>query len=58
LAVGGEVLVAGPGNRGPEIRLTLRGENLLGERYQEAFGFDAPGRQLYLGASVALGGGT
>jgi vitamin B12 transporter len=40
----------------PAVRLWVRGENLLDTRYQEAFGFDAPGRQLYAGVSVDWGG--
>lgn len=36
--------------------VSLRGENLLDARYEEAFGYPAPGRALYLGARVRLGG--
>jgi len=56
-SLGGEwsVRPVEPGATG--VSLTLRAENLLGEAYQEAFGFAAPGRQLYAGVSVGFGGG-
>ena len=41
----------------PGIAVTLRAENLLGESYQEVWGFAAPGRAFYVGGSVAVGGG-
>jgi vitamin B12 transporter len=40
----------------PSVRVSLRGENLLDEEYQEIFGFDAPGRQIYFGLAVGFGG--
>ena len=40
------------------VTLSIRGENLLDRRYDEVFGYRAPGRQLYLGASVGFGGGS
>jgi vitamin B12 transporter len=40
---------------GANVSLSVRAENLLDERYQETFGFPAPGRQLYLGLSVGFG---
>ncbi|MFC1661583.1 TonB-dependent receptor plug domain-containing protein [Gemmatimonadota bacterium] len=43
-------------DRRPGLALLIRGENLLGERYQEAFGFPAPGRGVYAGARVTFGG--
>lgn len=36
--------------------LTVRAENLLDRKYQEVWGFSAPGRGIYVGGSVALGG--
>ena len=36
--------------------LSVRGENLLNASYQEVLGYAAPGRGLYVGARVALGG--
>lgn len=42
----------------PAGALTFRAENLFDERYQEVLGFDAPGRALFVGARVGLGGGT
>lgn len=36
--------------------LTVRGENLGDRTYEEVFGFDAPGRALYAGARLELGG--
>lgn len=41
----------------PGMTLTLRAENLLDESYQEVWGFAAPGRAVYVGGSVAVGGG-
>lgn len=40
----------------PGFTLTVRGENLAGKEYQEVFGFGAPGRALYIGGRVTLGG--
>lgn len=37
--------------------LTIRAENLLDRQYEEVRGFPAPGRGVYVGGSVALGGG-
>ena len=48
--------VGGEWTMRPGVSVSLRGENLLGKRYQEAFGFGAPGRQVYLGVSVGFGG--
>jgi outer membrane cobalamin receptor len=42
----------------PSVSLSVRAENLLDEAYQEAWGFRAPGRQLYFGVSLGLGGGN
>ncbi len=36
----------------PGFDLILRGENLGNAEYQEAFGFDAPGRALYIGGRI------
>jgi len=36
--------------------LRVRGENLLDARYEEVLGFPAPGRALYVGARLRLGG--
>ena len=41
----------------PGFTLSLRLENLLDESYQEIWGFAAPGRAIYVGGSVAAGGG-
>jgi vitamin B12 transporter len=41
---------------GSALVLSLRGENLLDARYEEVLRFGAPGRGLYLGGRVALGG--
>lgn len=41
----------------PGFALTVRGENLFDASYEEAFGFTAPGRGLYLGGRVTLGAG-
>lgn len=45
------------GNRGhPGFTLTVRAENLLDSAYEEVWGFAAPGRGLYVGGRVILGG--
>ena len=45
------------GNRGgPGFTLTVRAENLLDSAYEEVRGFAAPGRGLYVGGRVILGG--
>jgi vitamin B12 transporter len=55
-SLGGEwdVSPAGPG--GLSVTLFARGENLLGASYEEVWGFRAPGRQMYIGARMAIGG--
>lgn len=55
--VGAEWTVVPEASRRPSVAVSVRVENLLDESYQEAFGYDAPGRQLYLGLSMELGGG-
>ena len=45
------------GNRS-RLSLTLRASNLLDAEYEQISGFSAPGRQVYLGAKVGLGGGS
>jgi vitamin B12 transporter len=55
-SAGAEYTVLDVSDGRPSVRLSLRGENLLDEAYQEAFGFDAPGRQVYFGVSVGFGG--
>ena len=47
----------GSGAGRPGMRLTLRVENLLDESYHEVWGFAAPGRAVYVGGSLAVGGG-
>ncbi len=57
LWAGGDVrLWASRGDR-PGATLTVRGENLLGQSYQEVYGFPAPGRTLVVGGEVTFGGG-
>jgi vitamin B12 transporter len=34
------------------VSVSLRGENLLGENYQEIVGFASPGRAVYAGLSL------
>ncbi len=56
LTLGGEWQVAsGPASL-PDLTITLRAENVLDEAYEEVTGFRAPGRQIYIGARVAVGG--
>jgi vitamin B12 transporter len=40
----------------PGVSLYLRAENLLDENYVEVFGFRTPGRALYVGGRVQVGG--
>ena len=56
LDVGAELRLVEPAEGRPGFTLTLRGENLLDESYQEVFGFGAPGRGLYVGGRMTLGG--
>jgi len=49
--------IAGRGG-GPGFTLTVRAENLLDSAYEEVWGFAAPGRGLYVGGRVILGGGS
>ena len=46
------------GGERPGLTLTVRAENMLGAAYEEVWGFAAPGRALYVGARVSLGGGS
>lgn len=55
--VGGEWRVIDASGGRPSVSLSARVDNLLDETYEEVWGFRAPGRQVYLGASVQLGGG-
>jgi vitamin B12 transporter len=54
--VGAELPVRAPGSGGPGLTLTMRAENLLDAGYEEVFGFPAPGRAVYVGGRVLLGG--
>lgn len=56
LSAGGDVRLWAPGREWPGLTLTVRGENLLNEFYQEVFGFRAPGRSLVVGGELTLGG--
>jgi len=56
LAFGGEWRIVEPGEGRPGFSLQIRAENLLDEEYQEVFGFRAPGRGLYIGGRVGVGG--
>ena len=51
-----EVEIAGARGGRPGFALTVRGENLLGAAYQEVWGFAAPGRGVYVGGRVVVGG--
>jgi vitamin B12 transporter len=55
--IGAEWKVAAGSAVAPGLTLSARVENLLDESYEEALGFSAPGRQLYLGLSMNVGGG-
>lgn len=56
LSVGVDLVAveAEPGR--PGLSLTLTADNLLDAEYRELFGFPTPGRGLYLGGQVTLGG--
>jgi len=56
--LGGEWDLLSADGRLPSVSVSVRAENLLDEAYHEAWGFAAPGRQLYLGVSMGLGGGA
>ena len=55
--VGAEVSLIEPAGGRPGLTLTARGENLFDQAYQEVYGFAAPGRGLYVGGWVGVGGG-
>jgi vitamin B12 transporter len=55
-ALGGAWSLWPEGYGRPDASLSVRVENLLDHAYEEALGFRAPGRQLYVGLSVGLGG--
>lgn len=54
--VGSEWRVLDEGARWPSVTLSVRVENLLDDTYEEAWGFAAPGRQVFLGVSMGLAG--
>ena len=53
--LGAEVTVVEAEGGLPGFALTVRGENLFDASYEEAFGFTAPGRGLYVGGRLTLG---
>lgn len=55
LAAEFEVAAARAGR--PGLTLTVRAENLTSAEYEEVWGFAAPGRGVYVGGRVAVGGG-
>ncbi len=56
LGIGGEVDLFMPAGRRPGMTLEVRGENLFDREYQEVYGFDAPGRALFVGFKLDYGG--
>ena len=52
--LGADVVLVAAGSGSPGLALTLRGENLFDQSYEEAFGFTAPGRGLYVGGRIDL----
>ncbi|MBT8403040.1 MAG: TonB-dependent receptor [Gemmatimonadetes bacterium] len=56
LDVGIDLRLVDAGGDRPGVTLFARGENLLDSEYQEVFGFEAPGRGLYVGGRVQVGG--
>ncbi|MGW8265241.1 MAG: TonB-dependent receptor plug domain-containing protein [Longimicrobiales bacterium] len=53
--IGGDLEILEPTGGRPGLSVQLRIENLLDERYQEVFGFQAPGRAFLLGGRLLLG---
>ncbi|MDE2794742.1 MAG: TonB-dependent receptor [Gemmatimonadota bacterium] len=51
-----EIEVVGARAGRPGFELTVRAENLMGAEYEEVWGFAAPGRGLYVGGRVVVGG--
>jgi vitamin B12 transporter len=56
VGLGAELHLLPPGRRGPGVDLTFRGDNLLGTRHQDLFGFLAPGRSALVGLRFTFGG--
>ncbi len=56
LGMGVELSLFRPKGGRPGLDLTLRGENLLDERYEGVFGFRGPGRAFLVGARMNFGG--
>lgn len=56
LSVGASWRVDRGSGRRPGVDLSVRGENLLNQAYQEVVGFPAPGRALYVGVRLTMGG--
>ena len=52
-----EIEVVGARAGRPGFELTVRAENLMGAAYEEVWGFAAPGRGVYVGGRVVVGGG-
>jgi vitamin B12 transporter len=55
LHAGGEVRVLQASGGRPGLTLLARAENLSDRAYEEAFGFRAPGRSVFLGGRLELG---
>lgn len=56
LSVGGRWEIFPSAQRSSRIALDARVENLLDVEFQEVFGFQAPGRGLYVGLNINFGG--
>lgn len=52
-----EVELMEASGRVPGVDVFVKGENLGDEEYQEVFGFRAPGRAVFVGARIRVGGG-
>ena len=55
-SLGGAWEVLRAAGRRPSVAASIRAENLLDQAYEEAWGFAAPGRQLYVGVAMTWGG--
>jgi outer membrane cobalamin receptor len=55
LSAGAEVTIAVPNPDRPGFEVILRGENLTDATYEEAYGYAAPGRGLYVGGRIRWG---
>lgn len=56
MSLSGRWAAVSPVGTRPGLSIEVRAENLLDASYEEAIGFRAPGRALYVGGSISWGG--